>query len=154
MIYSYQDSNILINIARINLTKECGICQKEKIAYIFNKKFSFGMEDYSILPYNINFAIRFKKTQKEIVSHIPEGFKSNGRTVLPRIMKRFFKPTGNENDCIYLLHDYLYSKEYILNKRNNSNFINKKEADLILYSVCKFEYLIVRLFGFLFYGVD
>jgi len=96
-------------------------------------------EFYWYIDYNI----------KEIKIIVPEGFKTNFGSI-PRFLWIFFDKTKYIS---YILHDYLYSK--------NWDNVTRKWADLILLEALNVEwasfmervsiYFWVRIGGFLFY---
>jgi hypothetical protein len=97
------------------------------------------------------------ESKKEWVE-IHKWFKTDFGSI-PKILQNIFNPTKY---LAYILHDFLYSKEWVIRSKN-WNIINytRKEADLILLEALRVEwasiferlfvYLGVRLGGFLFF---
>jgi hypothetical protein len=152
-----------IEIDKINLSK----LKYRNIEY---KRFLFNSKErFYILNREINFKITFLKKytdvykEREIFGIIPIGFISNGRTVMPKFLKKFIKQIDTEIDEINLFHDWIYNSQYISEFREKSYFIDKVFSDKIRLEymlksgkvskiLSKVEYFILRIFGKYFYN--
>ena len=98
-------------------------------------------------------------TKKEIIT-VPVWFKSNFWSI-PIILRMFFNPTKY---IAYILHDYLYSKEWAIYETKHTwyeIYYTRKEADQILLATLHLEgagfiertliYLWVRIWGWTSY---
>lgn len=139
--------------------------QKAKPIAINILKFLEYKEKYFVIEKELNFKIRINREIKNVI--IPIGFMTNGRTIFPRFLQKYFKQCDTKFDECYALHDFLYSKECI-----NEHSIDKQTADKIFlnfklaqinslqlnnklfYKIIAYcEYYTVRIFGKLFYNL-
>jgi len=154
----------VLDFENFNLLSFTTIRKTKHVAINFLKFLEYE-DQYFVTPKELTFTIKIDEEIKKVI--VPAGFMTNGRTVFPRFLQKYFKQSDTQFDEAYTFHDFLYSKECI-NKYN----INKEVADKLFLNlkliqintlqlnnkllnkiIAYCEFFIVKLCGKLFYNL-